>query len=107
MIYAPRFLYKIRRMAKLSNDHSRTLWHTLRFSKAEKDAIQKLAKQTRSKTVSGYIRAAALNRRDDGVVFRDILNEQIKFNAEIKAVITPEEKRQVLERWMLWVMNQQ
>jgi hypothetical protein len=81
----------------------------IRWNEDEQALVKKLAERSKSKTLSGYIRAAALNRRDDGEVFRDIRCELIRLNAEVKAAPPGPVREQAIAAttaYMLWVMDQ-
>lgn len=97
-------------MKKPPNENVRTDLYMVRVSKTEKALLKKLAEKSKAKTISGYIRAAALNRPgDDRAIFREMLKEQIKTNAELKATPDWPEKKQILTTfsgWMRWIMGQ-
>ena len=97
-------------MAKLSKDHLRTSCLVLRLSRAEKAVIQKNAERSNAKTVSGHVRAAALNRAaDDRAIFYKILDEQVRMNAHLQAAHDCEARERAMaaaEDFMVWVMKQ-
>lgn len=97
-------------MAKRSNEHVRKTSLVVRLNSAEKELIKKLAERSKAKTMTAYLRAAALNRPgDDRDIFRQILNEQIKMNVEISALPPSPLREQALSTataYMRWIMKQ-